>query len=1077
LKKAALIPAILIFSLSLSLALTAQPGSGDVQGRVADKEGKPMAGVKVILSKGQDADRRTTTDPAGRFRFPAVYPGSDYAIRAERLDYKTAVRSGVAVLIGGRVTVDLVLEPGKAEEQAAAPGTLPALDRKRMTFGTQFGRTELQTLPTVRDPWAIAALAPGVFIDRENVGGNESGRQAALVAKGDFANGEDNIWVVDGIDVTDPVKTGTSTVGFDFDAIETIAVTTGGAADVTQQTGGIALNLVGRRGGNRIGGSARLYLSDQAFQSTNMTTAIGSTGVVGTNRIEYLRDYGFSVGGPIIKNRIWFWGGFGSQDIYNNTIFGQPDRTLFSNFNFKLNAQPFAGNQFEAQIMASGRERYGDSPAFPKPEGNHVFGLKKLGDPVFKVQDLQTFGSNAYLSVKYVRSRTGSTSVPMVDEALANPVVWDVADAAYAPYSEAFGRSWDSSKVDRARQSIEFLSGLYKDSLLGMSHEFKFGLEISDKRSTDRSGYIHNFVISRDFVDPLIDLGEGLVVPPADYQYYRISRDNTQVLLGKQTAGFIQDTVTRGRITLTLGLRYDLQRPSRGALRLSTLTSNTAWTKIVKADAMSAVGTYFPAIDVAAVKSRYEWSTWSPRVGLSWDVKGNGRTIVKLTLAQYGDVMPAGYGTASPLGLTGGFGFWWKDADADLVTELGEIYWKYSSLHPETPNRLYALFDDDGDLTDAAIAALAGGFTSDAYLAGNYWDYDWANNDAVDYDNITTFYRSDVDPDAKNVKTSPRTREISLGLEREISSDLTASATATYRRYDNFDWSKLYYPADVYPSTPDLVVDNTATWYVPAGTVPASITVGEGASAKTYDLLDAGGRTWYLPSASFPGQTPYRMVDKSSTYRAYLGLELTVTKRLAKRWFMNGSLTLQDQRVHWKDSYVDPTNQWALDGQAYGNWGAGFEGKAPALMYARWAAKLSGLYQLPLGFSVSATLTARDGWKIPNYITLAYADPEAWAGLYRANVVYLQAVDKDSLSVMKNLSFRVEKSLKLGTGRLLLMADVFNVLNAATVNRADDANLGTYYVDTEVFAANPYYRLSNEILNPRIFRLGARFEF
>ena len=57
------------------------------------------------------------------------------------------------------------------------------------------------------------------------------------------------------------------------------------------------------------------------------------------------------------------------------------------------------------------------------------------------------------------------------------------------------------------------------------------------------------------------------------------------------------------------------------------------------------------------------------------------------------------------------------------------------------------------------------------------------------------------------------------------------------------------------------------------------------------------------------------------------------------------------------------------------------------------------------------------------------------------------------------------------------MADVFNVLNAATVNRADDANLGTYYVDTEVFAANPYYRLSNEILNPRIFRLGARFEF
>ena len=566
-------------------------------------------------------------------------------------------------------------------------------------------------------------------------------------------------------------------------------------------------------------------------------------------------------------------------------------------------------------------------------------------------------------------------------------------------------------------------------------------------------------------------------MPPSDYQYFRIGRDNTQVLLGKQASGYIQDTVTKGRITLTLGLRYDLQRPSRGAVQLATLTSTTAWTDIVDTDAMSSIATYFPAIDVAAVNSRYEWSTWSPRIGLSWDVKGNGRTIVKLSLAQYGDVMPAGYGTSSPLGLNGGFGFWWKDSDADNLAELGEIYWKYSTVHAETPNQLYALFDEDGALTDEATDALTGGFTGDAYLGGNYWDYDWANNDAVDYDNITTFYRSDVDPDAKNVKTSPRTREIALGLERELSPDLTASATATFRRYDNFDWSKLFYPADVYPSTPDLVVDNTATWYVPAGTVPASITVGEDDDAVTYDLLDAGGRTWYLPSASFPGETPYRMVDKSTSFRTYLGLELAVTKRLAKRWFLNASLTLQDQRVHWKDSYIDPTNLWAQDGQAYGNWGTAYDGKTSILMYARWAAKLSGLYQLPLGFSVSATLTAREGWKIPNYITLAYANPESWAGLYRAGVVYLQAIDKDSLPVMKNLSFRIEKSLNLGTSRIYLMADVFNVLNSATVNRAYDAYLGTYYVDTEVFAANPYSRLSNEILNPRIFRLGVRFEF
>ena len=109
--------------------------------------------------------------------------------------------------------------------------------------------------------------------------------------------------------------------------------------------------------------------------------------------------------------------------------------------------------------------------------------------------------------------------------------------------------------------------------------------------------------------------------------------------------------------------------------------------------------------------------------------------------------------------------------------------------------------------------------------------------------------------------------------------------------------------------------------------------------------------------------------------------------------------------------------------------------------------------------------------------TLAYADEASWPGLYRSNVVYLQSPTKDRLPVYRNLSFRLEKGFKLGPNRMVLMADVFNVFNWATVNRAYDAYLGTYYVDTDAFVANPYYRLNSEILNPRVLRLGVRFEF
>jgi hypothetical protein len=435
--------------------------------------------------------------------------------------------------------------------------------------------------------------------------------------------------------------------------------------------------------------------------------------------------------------------------------------------------------------------------------------------------------------------------------------------------------------------------------------------------------------------------------------------------------------------------------------------------------------------------------------------------------------MAVGAFTSQPLGLGGGMGFWWNDANADDKVTLGEIFWQYSSVHAGTPYQLYNLYDQDGNLTQAATDALDGGFTGDAYLAGNYWDFDWSNPTAVNYDNLTTFYRNDIDPEAKNVKTSPRTREVLLGLEREIRPDLSLSVNATYRRYDNFDWAKAFYPADIYPATPDLVIDNTQTWYTVAGTVPTTITIGD----VTYGMGDAAGKNWYLPVASYPGPTPYRMIDKSNAYRDYIGLDLVLTKRLSNRWFLNASVTLQDQRLHWGDSYIDPTNKWALDGKPYGNLGGGAIGKASVLMYSRWMAKISGIYQLPLGFDVSGTFFAREGWKIPTYITLAYSSNDAWPGLYKSNTVYLQTSTKDSLPTFYDLNFRIEKKINIGAGRMFLMADVFNVFNSAIVNRAYDAYLGTYYVDTGEFSANPTNGLTNEILNPRVWRLGIRFEF
>jgi hypothetical protein len=1068
-------PAVLFFLAVFALSLTAQNGTGTVQGKIVGKDGKPLAAVNVALSRPPAADLKAKTGPSGIYRFPSVFPGDGYAVKAEHADFKTAVRANVVVRAGGRSTVDLVLEAGKPEEQTAVTTAFPTIDRKRMTTGADFGRAELQILPSARDPWVILQLVPAVMLDRDNVGGNESTAPSVFVARGDETNGSGNVWKLDGIDVTDAVDLGKPAVTFDFDAIDMIAVTTGGAADATVPTAGIAVTLLNRRGDNRIGGAARFYLTDNAFQDSNLTSELRSQGVVNTNRIEQIKDYGANAGGPIFKNKLWWWMSYGVQDIYNYTIFNAKDQALLSSINLKLDAQPATGNRFEALYMANSKIRYGVNASMAKPEGDRLSGRFRLGDPVFKIQDEQAFGNGFLLSAKITVVDTGSRSRPALDEALAYPVTVDVGRGVYVPFTSALGRSWDSSAARRKKEGLEFAATLYKDSLLGLAHEFKAGLQFSDNSLVTQTGYFQNFLVQRNYVDPVFDLGEGLVVPPEGWQYVSFGRETRDHLLTDRASAYIQDTITKGRLTLTLGLRYDSQTPSSGGYGLATiLPFSEAWRNAFDVALIDALGAILPPLSVQPIDARYRWSTWSPRIGLSWDLKGDGRTVLKLSLAQYGDLMTTGEFTTKPLGLKGSLGFWWDDADSDAHIDAEETFWKYSATHPEFPHQLYPFLDADGYITEETAAALEGGFESDAFLAGNYWDFDWANPGAINYDNLTTFYRSDIDPDAKNVKTSPRTREISLGLERELRPDLTASVTATYRRFDNFDWAKPFYPADIYPSTPDLVIDESQTWYAAAGIVPDTVTIGD----VEYDLKDAGGKTWYLPVPSFPGPTPYRMIDKSAATRTYVGLDLAVTKRLSHRWFLNASATFQDQRVHWGTSFIDPTNQWALDGKPYGNvslYGEG--GKAPVQMFSRWLAKLSALYQMPLGITASATLYAREGWKIPNYIALGFADPESWSGLYTTNVVYLQTATKDSLPVFRNLSFRLEKSLALGSGRMVFMADVFNVFNSAIVNRATDAYIGVYYVDTEEGSANPLNRRYSEILNPRVMRLGVRFEF
>ncbi|HSK09725.1 MAG TPA: carboxypeptidase-like regulatory domain-containing protein, partial [Vicinamibacterales bacterium] len=352
-------------------AFAQQPG--EIFGRVTDASGAIMPGVAVSVSGGSLLQPMTaTTSATGSYRFPGLGVGL-YTVRFELGGFRTLVRDRVRVEIGANVQINAALEISQLEETVTVTGETPVVDLRDTSKTTRFTQESLQSIPSARDPWVILEQSAGVAMDRSNVGGSQSGQQSNFVARG--AAMREQKWNLDGVDITDMSATGGSPVYYDFDAFEEMQISAGGA-DVTMQSPGVSVNLVTKSGTDTLKGSGRFYITDEKFQSVNVTDELRRQGASTGNPIQSIKDYGFEAGGPIKRGRAWFWGSYGKQniDVGVNNFFKDsqtcqaqkaalkldqtavsiedvrgclnPDSTLLNNYNAKLAVEPFRNNQF-----------------------------------------------------------------------------------------------------------------------------------------------------------------------------------------------------------------------------------------------------------------------------------------------------------------------------------------------------------------------------------------------------------------------------------------------------------------------------------------------------------------------------------------------------------------------------------------------------------------------------------------------------------------------------------------------------------------------------------------------------------
>lgn len=622
----------------------AQIQAGQVFGRAVDTTGAVLPGVMVTLqSPALITPQSVVTGPSGAYRFPSV-PIGTYTVRFELPGFKTFVRQGVQITVGFNAEINARLEISTVEETITISGESPVVDTTAVKTGETFNKLMLESLPSARDPWVILEQTPGVVMDRQNVGGSQSGQQSDFTVHG--GNRGNSMWNVDGVTITDMAATGASPTYYDFDAFEEIQIQTGGN-DASLQTGGINLNLITKSGSNVFRGSGRFFVVDDNLQSDNVTQALKDDGADSGNPIKNIKDFGFEVGGPIVRNQAWFWGGYGKQDISvgilgftvpggdpNNPKDLAPDATILENYNTKLQYQPTPPHKFTFLYTYADKVRNarGASPTTRIESTFRQSGPTKLykGSWQWIASDRMTIETQG----SYV---DGGFVLDFHDPSLED--VQPLFDLDTGVLSRSGRRA---GPFIRPQTEIKTDVNYFASSWLGGDHSMKLGVRWRDtpfdsfgKRGGDASARV--------------DAGV-----PVEADLYRNSVSLREMY---NVSAYVNDSYNRGRMRLNFGVRVDYQDDRA---KPATVPANPIIPDIL------------PALNFPGADSGVTFADWSPRFGFTYDVRGNGKTVAKASAAiYYGQGIFTG-GTLNPVGESR-VRYRWTDLNGDLFVQANEL--------------------------------------------------------------------------------------------------------------------------------------------------------------------------------------------------------------------------------------------------------------------------------------------------------------------------------------------------------------------------------------------------------------------
>ena len=517
----------LVATLLLVAPVAAQTTSGTISGVVRSTDGAPLPGVTVLVSSDMlQGTRSVETDANGRFRIVSLPPGS-YSVTYTQTGFSPVEESGVAVRIATDTSREVTMTPGVTEE-ILVQGEGVVVDTTKSTIDTQVDFEFVDSLPNNRLFQDVMSSAPGVNVNQNN-------------PQVHGASTDDNVYLVDGVDTTDP-RTQTWGTAINFDTIQEVQIQTAGMpAEFGRVQGGV-VNLVTRSGGNEFHGSLRYVQTDVDWVADVDKDAVG--GVFSDEK----RPAG-TLGGPFLKDRFWFFAAgegrdrdqsFPRETGSDTGVFSQD----ISNYNGhylsgKLTLQANPSNTIvgfwntDPIDISNAWARYYLGPSVdPRSEA-----IQQQGGDNSSLQWTSVINPSLLLEVKG-NSYNGEINVIPQGAVGPEPTFLDLLTGYWS------GTTLENYESKRGRDGVVASLTKFLDSNLG-SHQIKGGLE-----------YLQ---IKNEVTDVYYPQGNAVFLYGGQFFYRgeRLNRPGTLETKNPYQAIYVQDTWTRNNFTLNVGLRAE----------------------------------------------------------------------------------------------------------------------------------------------------------------------------------------------------------------------------------------------------------------------------------------------------------------------------------------------------------------------------------------------------------------------------------------------------------------------------------------------------------------------------------------